>query len=152
MGHRWPSTSTDVWDAYRVEATEAGRRQSSKVRRAGKRGTRRADGTSGGVGGKNSRHKKGKVCQQMEAVSPEGGLHRKLTPYKGTMRRGKRKKRSQTLVSRTSPMGTPRKKEIASGLVSISWRLNIFYGHSMGTLLINILLSKICRKRTEPCL
>lgn len=91
-----------------------------------------------GVGGKNSRHKKGKVCQQREAVSPEGGLHRKLTPYKGTMRRRKRKKRSQTLVSRTSSMGTSRKKEIASGLASLSWRLNIFYGHSMGTLLINI--------------
>lgn len=56
------------------------------------------------------------------------------------------------LVSRTSPMGTPRKKEIASGLASLSWRLDIFYGHSMGTLVINISLSKICRKRTEPCL
>lgn len=39
VGHRWHSASTDVWDAQRVEAVEAGERgQSSKVRRAAKRG------------------------------------------------------------------------------------------------------------------
>lgn len=63
-----------------------------------------------GVGGKNSRHKKGKVCQQREAVSPEGGLHRKLTPYKGTMRRGKRKKEESNACFQDSSHGDSQKE------------------------------------------
>lgn len=75
-----------------MEAREAGRGQSSKVRWAGKRGIRRTDGTSGSGRKELQAYKQGKVRQRMEVVSPEWGSASEMYTLKGNYEKREKKK------------------------------------------------------------